>query len=152
MSEELKLCPFCEEKIDVVIHLNSKGDTFEEIIHPFVRKSNCPLRLSVFLREQWQSRPLEDALRKQLKEMTYERDAYQFALLGRESPLKKQLEVAVEAIQGAIYIYGQMSYSLERDVMIHHVLENALAEINRISTESGVNRTIDNEDGTELKA
>src|SRR5512137_2557089 len=66
MNKELKLCPFCGEKIDIVVHLNSKGDEFEELVHPFSRKSHCPLRLSVFLREHWQNRPLEDALQRKL--------------------------------------------------------------------------------------
>jgi len=51
--------------------------------------------------------------------------------------LRKQLEVAKKEIYGAIYTFGQICHSPQRDTMIYHILHDALAEIERIEKEAG---------------
>lgn len=77
-----------------------------------------------------------NALRKQLKEMTYERDAYQFALLGQESPLKENLDIAVNRLQVIndwIHKSGRENEPLWKGIKLGN--DKTLAEIKRIGGE-----------------
>jgi hypothetical protein len=67
---------------------------------------------------------------KQLKEMTYERDAYQLALLGQESPIKKKLDAVIKEIR--MPIDNPKCYSTE----VINWSKYLLAEINRLSDAS----------------
>lgn len=61
MTEQLKRCPFCGSKAE-----------YTSIDQEFVRCSKglqCPTEAAVFAVEDWQSRPLEDELRKALAEI-----------------------------------------------------------------------------------
>jgi hypothetical protein len=56
---ELKLCPFCGSKT-----IFSKGGLFAKCSNP-----KCVLSKTVIFLPHWQTRPLEDALSKQLDEL-----------------------------------------------------------------------------------
>jgi hypothetical protein len=174
MSEELKACPFC-----------GANDPYHEIsedeIHVWIACGNCFATSSRVHTEHhtsadfaWNTRPLEDALRKQLTKAITEKDKW-IKIYETESKLRrkdliesdalrkqleeehtaalkiteqwiaksKQLEVAVEALEKF-----RPSWAVSFGLL--NVASDALEKINRIDTESGVNRTIDDEDGTEL--
>jgi hypothetical protein len=137
MSEELKACPFCGEEAI----LTKSGHGY------LVYCSNCdgwePEENRAI--KSWNTRPLEDALRKQLKEMTYERDAYQFALLGQESPIKKKLDIAVEALENSDKrllelrdeeLVKDLSVFKSCAMRIYSDIKDALNKINRLSDTS----------------
>jgi hypothetical protein len=119
MSEELKACPFCGKPAE-----RSMDGVF---CHSCLYEMGGYWALS---EELWNTRPLEDAIHKRLKEMTYERDAYQFALLGQESPLKNKLDIAVEALK-YYYDNAEVGVGLGGDVAY-----NALAEIEKVKHEN----------------
>jgi hypothetical protein len=68
MSEKLNACPFCGEKIGIHID-TSGGEIHELLVHGYKKDVQCPMSLYKFTREQWQTRPLEDSLRKKLEEL-----------------------------------------------------------------------------------
>lgn len=64
MSDRLKSCPFCGFN---VFYVQDRPDHPERILIRCLN-ADCPLhREYIFTLEQWQSRPLEDALRAKLE-------------------------------------------------------------------------------------
>jgi hypothetical protein len=63
MSEELKLCPYCGGLVKVAPH-QGKAET-EKLLMCCTNK-RCPNEGNLFYFDEWQSRPLEDALQAKL--------------------------------------------------------------------------------------
>jgi hypothetical protein len=103
MNEELKECPFCGSAAEY-----SKSDYGEwcNCSKPRERESYCAMQTHYMLKEQWQSRPIEDALRK-------------------------QLEVAMEAMSYAVNDRRVNKYAK----LTATILYDALAEIAKIGAE-----------------
>jgi hypothetical protein len=121
-----------------------------------------------------------DALRKQLAEAITEKDKW-IKIYETESKLRRKDLIESDALRklleeehtAALKITEQwITKSKQLDIVVTRlnelktraidipchtdyelirIIDNALAEINRIGTESGVNRTIDDKDGMELK-
>lgn len=112
-----KPCPFCGEEG------TEKYDWYVSVVH----KKDCLFYeheddgLTTYDTTLWQSRPIEDALRKQLEGLTansiYDR---MYEAEKERDALRKQLSIAVEAID---------DYTRNKSI---YVLYKALAEIERI--------------------
>jgi hypothetical protein len=126
MSEELELCPFCGVDVN-----NSEHADECYLVHRFDFQTNWA--------KYWNTRPLEDALRKQLEvannenaDLT-ERLSDCGSLLGdtefKAMKLEGQLEVAKKAMKKAkLELWGVPGKA-------DHILEDALAEIDKIGGE-----------------
>jgi hypothetical protein len=91
MSEELKLCPYCGGLVKVAPH-QGKAET-EKLLMCCTNK-RCPNEGNLFYFDEWQSRPLEDALQTKLDECELALDDNR---LGR-AILEKKLEMAMACV------------------------------------------------------
>jgi len=141
MSEELKACPFCGS-----LSVREGCDTPDAKWH-YVECDDCHATSKADLGvsgaiENWNTRPLEDALRTEL-------DACKSVLADAETQrdmngaeidtLRKQLDIAVEALKEVVL--GKAGINLSANSIRRYdieIAENALAEIEKIG---GVNDT-----------
>jgi hypothetical protein len=103
MSEELKPCPFCRSEAHRYYPIMQHDDT------EFYCCSNDDCIEPVLIKELWNTRPLEDALRKQLEEITRSRDGWEKDALvyaqtiycqeEKIDALRKQFEVAMDRLE-----------------------------------------------------
>lgn len=72
MSEELKPCPFCgkDPYVGKTEHVGcANGDTYMAGKRLY---NTCPIAGDAMTKEQWNTRPIEDALRKRVQELEAE--------------------------------------------------------------------------------
>ena len=104
MSEELKPCPFCGGKADIVIITSDKGDKYDydQIICHCGAINGDPYDCDMPTFEQWQTRPIEDALRAELEA---ERQKTRWIPVGEKLPEVNEFGYS-EYVQLAYAVYG----------------------------------------------
>ena len=88
MTDQLKACPFCNKKPKVVITGWVKCP-----------QSGIGCHTRGMSKDDWQSRPLEDALQAELDTVYKNLQAAVEALFLRETPLRTSINAAVEEIR-----------------------------------------------------
>jgi len=129
MSEELKACPFCGSKADIYhdrqdVAVCSNGDC-----------NNCGIPV-----DEWNTRPIEDALRKQLEGM--ESDYESACVL-----VAKMHEAAVGGIRGPIagVVEDVLNLRTKLDVAVEAIRDDVLILLHEIqSSQKGSIGSIDN--------
>ena len=109
MSEELKKCPFCGSN---ELYDDSVPSVYGE--YTWIRCEKCAAQGSAFLDDEpskhWNTRPIEDALRKDIMELQQERYAKEIETRATIDALRKQLE---EAYQQQAIIRKQLEIAVE---------------------------------------
>ena len=97
MSEELKKCPFCGSN---ELYDDSVPSVYGE--YTWIRCEKCAAQGSAFLDDEpskhWNTRPIEDALRKDIMELQQERYAKEIETRATIDALRAKLDLAVEAL------------------------------------------------------
>lgn len=133
MDEKLKPCPFCGVKVNPsnLFHMHHENCLIIMMGNELSDKKYYEL---------WQSRPIEDALRKQLDELQRQLDEkipYMDKFHKERDILQYQLDVAKEALNYIPTIMMNDGRAWNVDVIeerIQMVIDNALAEIEKIGS------------------
>jgi len=104
MSEELKACPFCGSKADIYhdrqdVAVCSNGDC-----------NNCGIPV-----DEWNTRPMEDTLHKELYDARYEANLANrgFETIEKQdTALRTKLDVAVKLLKNLKPILDKLGYGI----------------------------------------
>ena len=112
MSEELKKCPFCGSN---ELYDDSVPSVYGE--YTWIRCEKCAAQGSAFLDDEpskhWNTRPIEDALRKDIMELQQERYAKEIETRATIDALRKQLDGRKEAHDNLARQLGTINDELE---------------------------------------